>query len=102
MWVIKPFKQLISTFTGVITLYITTKNTCQLNVATIVFVLTTLIIICTYTYSQETRFSKCDVCTAIKEGRERTLNSSVRKWLCEILEKHISLEKLGLTHLKYT
>lgn len=42
---------------------------------------------------QESRFSKCDVCSAIKEGRERTLNQTVRMWLGEILEKHIKLEK---------
>ncbi len=42
---------------------------------------------------QESRFSKCDVCAAIKEGRERTLDTTVRKWLGEILDKHITLER---------
>ena len=43
--------------------------------------------------NQESRFSKCDVCAAIKEGRERTLNPVVRKWLGTIMSKHIALEK---------
>lgn len=42
---------------------------------------------------QEGRFSKCDVCTAIKEGRERTLDPTVRKWLSDILDKHLKLER---------
>ena len=45
------------------------------------------------THSKETRFSRCDVCAAIKEGRERTLDTVVRKWLSVIMEKHIELEK---------
>ena len=44
-------------------------------------------------HSKETRFSRCDICVAIKEGRERTLNTVVRKWLGVIMEKHIELEK---------
>ncbi len=50
--------------------------------------------------SQESRFSKCDVCAAIKEARERTLNSTVRGWLTEILDKHIQLEKYVMLHVK--
>ena len=46
---------------------------------------------------KESRFSKCDVCTAIKEGRERTLDTDVRKWLGEIMEKHIQLERYGIS-----
>ena len=45
------------------------------------------------TTEQEGRFSKCDVCTAIKEGRERTMDTSVRTWLGKIMEKHIQLER---------
>lgn len=41
---------------------------------------------------QESRFSKCDVCASIKEGRERTLNPTVREWLGTIMAKHIALE----------
>lgn len=44
-------------------------------------------------YIQENRFSKCDVCSSIKEGRERTMNPVVRSWLGEIMEKHILLER---------
>ncbi len=35
---------------------------------------------------QENLLSECNVCTAIKDGQERTLNKEIRKWLTEILE----------------
>ena len=46
---------------------------------------------------QENRFSKCDVCAAIKQARERTLNSEVRKWLTEVMDKHMQLQWLELS-----
>ena len=42
--------------------------------------------------TQENRFSKCDVCAAIKQAMERTLNSEVRKWLTEVMDKHMQLQ----------
>ena len=42
---------------------------------------------------QESRFSMCDICAAIKEARERTLNGDVRRWLTEVMEKHVKLQK---------
>lgn len=35
----------------------------------------------------------CDVCAAIKDARERTLDSNVRNWLTEIMEKHVKLQR---------
>lgn len=35
----------------------------------------------------------CDVCAAIKDARERTLNSNVRRWLTDVMEKHVKLQK---------
>ena len=46
---------------------------------------------------QENRFSKCDVCAAIKQARERTLNSEVRKWLTEVMDKHMQLQWLEIS-----
>lgn len=42
---------------------------------------------------QENRFSTCDVCAAIREARERTLNPSVREWIGRLLEKHMQLQR---------
>ncbi len=39
----------------------------------------------------ETRFTTCDVCSAIREARMRTLDPTVRKWLAHVLEKHSEL-----------
>lgn len=44
-------------------------------------------------YSQESRFSTCDVCAAIREARECTLNRDVKKWLQKVLEKHMQLQR---------
>lgn len=43
--------------------------------------------------TKESRFSMCDVCAGIKEARERTLNPMIRKWLTEIMEEHVKLQK---------
>lgn len=42
---------------------------------------------------QVSRFSKCDICAAVKEARERTLNHDVRQWLTRIMEKHMQLQR---------
>ncbi len=53
---------------------------------------------CTYSYAQcllycfqENRFTTCDVCSAIREARMRTLDPAVRKWLTHVLETHSEL-----------
>lgn len=46
-----------------------------------------------FTLFQENRFSTCDVCAAIREGRERTLNPEVRKWIGQLMEKHMQLQR---------
>ena len=43
--------------------------------------------------SQESRFSTCDVCAAIREARECTLNPNVKKWLQKLMEKHMQLQR---------
>ncbi len=35
---------------------------------------------------QENLLSECNVCTIIKEGREKTFNEEIRKWLTEVFE----------------
>lgn len=39
------------------------------------------------------------MCAAIKEARERTLDTEVRKWLGEIMDKHIQLERYNLSEV---
>lgn len=46
-----------------------------------------------FTIFQENRFSTCDVCAAIREARERTLNPEVRKWIGQLMEKHMQLQR---------
>ena len=38
--------------------------------------------------TQDNRFSKCDICSSIKEGSERTMNPSVRSWLVLVRRDH--------------
>ena len=35
----------------------------------------------------------CDVCAAIHEARECILNPEVRKWIGQLMEKHMQLQR---------
>ncbi len=55
-----------------------------------------MLLFCIHEYNviiQENRFSKCNVCAAIKEARERTLNPDVRNWLTALMEQHMKLQR---------
>lgn len=56
---------------------------------------------CSLKQLQENRFTTCDVCSAIREARMRTLDPAVRKWLTHVMEKHSELVMYvdGLMHM---
>lgn len=47
--------------------------------------------LCVFMHTQENRFTSCDVCSAIREARMRTMDPVVRKWLTQVMEKHSEL-----------
>ena len=42
---------------------------------------------------QESRFTKCDTCTLVKNELQKTTDSERRKYYAGVLEKHNALQK---------
>ena len=44
-------------------------------------------------FVQESRFTKCDTCTLVKNELQKTTDSERRKYYADILEKHNALQR---------